>query len=492
MVQDAFKEAAPIAGIDPKSQFRMYLPAIRQAFISGSKDAIPEDFAREMTRVGITPKNQLIRDPNILMAKYFSALINHQSGFIPALNEFKQSLVDNISGTKDPTTGKATGGFNGTSLEPAIPSFQTKMMDYVNQIHGYKTNDDNLYAAGSKIAQRLGLGTPSLNSVINFMAAGALAGKPVLAVRDFHNIMSLSFISFGQEFTRRAFAASLDSKYIQWMKDNNKLPESMSRSIIDPMVDESQLIPNNGLIQKTLHKGFALSGQQLSYEHANAGVYKASMEMAEKYFDQLRKNDINKDEAFDKLGISSNYGPGVVNQIDDLLKSGKADKAADLYAQANMRFLSQVYGLHNNPIGWNTTFGRLLSQWGSWSANATQAALDQATRGSKMQIARKLTRWGMVNAATVGVGSAMGFNLNSWAVSNPLTVLPTTGPVVNMIGDMANSYNQGKNAGGILFDDALNFVPYSQAAGDWVKGLDQIGQGNLLQGLFKMGGGRIQ
>lgn len=474
--RDAFKRLAKVAGIDEKAQLQMYLPALVRRVASGGTGPIPEDFAREMTRAGITPKNIQIRDPNQLINKYFVSVINQKSGFNAALNEFSDAVGDQVQALK------------GTDLESAIPQLGDKFTKYVNEVSGHKTIEDNLSEVGKQIATKLGFKTIEPNSVLNLMALGSIAGRPMLAVRDYHNIAGMSYVSMGHEFTGLFLTKSVNPEYVQELKKNNILPQTQVRSIIDPAADESALISSRGIVSQWASKAFNISGQEFAYEHANAGIYKASMSMAEKYFELLRKKEITKEQAYDKMGISSNYGPGLIKQIDGYLQKGDTPAAADLYAQANMRFLSHVYGFHNNPEGWNSNFGRLLSQWGSWNANASQSTIDQFTRGTKMQIAAKALRMGTFNAATLAAGSALGWNLKSWTVSNPMNMWPTTGPLIGLTGTMADDWDQSKMSYKVLRNEMLGFVPYGRAAMGWARGLDQIGQGRLLTGLGVMAG----
>lgn len=479
MVKNVFKQAGDVAGIQDASQYQMYLPALVRRYAVGVGDLnIPDGFAREMTRAGITPKNVLIRDPQVLMNKYFVATVNHLSGYNDAVSEFQDNLKQELGNIKgaDPR------------LEAFVPTLSAKLDQYVRLVAGYKTLDDNLYSAGTRVGKELGLRTPDFNSIMSLQALGTLALKPALAVRDYLNIMGLAYGSFGHEFTEKAFTKSVSPKYVQAMIDKNLMPDSGTRSYLDPGVDETSLIQGDPRLKEWANAGFKLSGQEFSYQHANAGIYQGGMEMAEKYFGQLKDGKISKDQAFNKLGISSNYGPGLIKQIDNHLVNGRPDLAADLYAQANMRYLSHVYGFHNNPLGWDSKTGRLLSQWGSWSANAANTMIDQVVRGNKLQIAGKLSRIAAFNMAMTGVGAALGFNLRSWQVSNPLTVWPNVGPITGIPGNVADAYEQGKAVSGTLENEFMGFVPYAGAAKNWVKSLDLVGQGQMLQGLGKFFG----
>lgn len=482
MIQDFFKQAAPIAGIDPKAQFQVYLPTIVRK-IAGSFNGdlnMNVDFAHEMSRLGISPRGELIRDPSQLISKYWTALVNHKSGFYDAVTDFKDEIDKEIE------------GFKGTKLESSTNSFSSKMDQYTRQVYGYPDPNDALSKSMNQLAASMGAKTLSQNSVLNLMSLGLIAGRPALAVRDFLNIWGLAWSSFGNEFTSKFLSNSVDPDYVKALKDKNILPNSASAGMIDPSIDESSIIPGNGKFQQIIKswsdKGFKISGQEFSYEHANAGIFQTSMDMAEKYFEQIRSKEITKAEAFDKMGITGNYGSGMISQIDDLLTQGKTDKAAELYGKANMRYLSHVYGFHNNPIGWQSGWGRLLSQYGSWSANASQTYLDQMTRGSKSQIAGKIARIAMFNQAIVGAGNASGLNLNSWRVSNPMTVWPGTGPLVNMWSDAADKSDKGEGIPSILMKDAAGFLPYAHAAKGWLRGLDALSNGNIAQGIGGLAG----
>lgn len=474
MVRSVLKQAADVAGIDDKATYQMYLPSLIRRYAVGNGDlTIPEGFAREMSRVGITPKNVLIRDPNELLNKYFVATVNHLSGFNDKVREFQDNIKQNLDALK------------GTKIEGMIPTLSATLDQYTRTVSGYKSVDDNLLSAGRRVGAALGLKNIDINSVISLQALGSLALKPALATRDFLNVMGQTYASFGREFTQKAFADAISAEFVKWMKDHNLLPNSSTRALLDPGVDTNDMIQGNATLRKAANFGFNISGQEFAYEHANAGLYKAGMEMAEKYFDQLRRGVITKDQAFDKLSISSNFGPGLVKQIDNLLTEGRPDRAADLYSQSVMRFVSHVYGFHNNPMGWETNFGRLLSQWGSWSANATNSMIDTMTRGSKMQIAGKLSRTALFNLAMTTAGASLGFNLKSWTIYNPMNILPNVGPVASLPGDISSAYNQGKPISSELTRDLMGFMPYYGAASNWVKSLDLVGQGQFIQGLGK-------
>lgn len=477
-IDDWFKQVAPIAGIDPKAQFQMYLPSILNKVAGGSSKELgmmPEEFARELSRTGITPRNELIRDPNILVSKYFTAVLNHKTGFNESVNEFQNNLK---------TEYEKIAQSKSEALQKVLPSFQAKMGDYVNEVRGAPDTHESLLKSVRQMGAALGIKTPDVNSVISLMSLGSIAGRPALAVRDYHNILGNAYTSFGHEFSQHFVADAINPEYLDALKEKNILGVKTVKSQIDPGIDESLLLPNEGWVKRWADKGYKIGGQEFTYEHTNAAIYAASMKMAEKYFGQLAKGEITKDEAFDKLGITANHGPGIIQQIDNLLERD-AGAAADFYGQANMRFLSHIYGFHNNPAGWNSSFGRLLGQWGSWNTNATSTMFDQYTRGTKSQIAGKMLRGGIYNAATVSVGAGLGFNLAGWTVGNPLVTLPTAGPIVNMMTDIQNQYKMGHPISKTLENDMLTFIPYGRFAEGWVKGLDMIGQGQTIAGLGK-------
>lgn len=480
-IHDWFRQVAPEIGIDPKASTAAQLPSLHRYIIGNQGEAtVDPDFAQEMTKVGINPRNELTRDPNQLIAKYWTALLNHKSGINDAIDQFQKTTTDELN------------KLVGTPMEGNIKGIQEKIDQHVKEIQGYPTVDDQLGKSMGLFAKHLGIPMLNPGSVLSWMSLGTLAGRPVLAMRDFHNVMNQSYIAFGTEFVKEAFNSSISSENIQKLKDQNILPDKQSGSMIDPARNEGELIPGTNRVQRMGDAGFRLSGQEASYEHANTGVYLGSMRMAEKYFGKMQRGEMTKDKAYDKLGISSNYGPGLIKQIDDLVSSGKLDKAADLYSQANMRYVSHIYGYNNNPIGWKSNFGRYLSQWGSYSANATGTFVDQISTGSKLQIARKASRALIAGGATLAVGHALGFNLSSWLVGNPLTVLPTAGPVVSMWQDYGEDVMQGKlPLTGMMLKESQMFIPYGKAAVGWIDALDQIGQGQLLKGIWKAGGGSV-
>lgn len=477
-VNTNFGQLANLMDIDPAARFQMYLPSIVRQFASGyGNGAIPEGFAREMARVGITPKNVLLRDPNKLLVKYFVASLNEKSGFNEALTKFQNGVNTNTQLLLNKPELTRTGG-----------TFAAKMNDYINQVRGYKTVDDNLWNAIKEVAGNLGIKTFDTNSILNLASLGSIAGRPALAARDYLNAIMQTNNHFGPELTKEVFSKSISPKNLRWMKDNNILADKSSAQIIDPGADESVMLNTNSAIRNWSTNAFNISGQEFVYEHTAAGIYQGSMNLAEKYFKQLQDKKITKGQAFDKLGITSNYGNGLISQINDHLVNGRPDLAAKLYSESNMRLLSAIYGFHNNPIGWNTTFGRLMSQWGSWSANASQGMIDLASRGNKWQISKKIARAGVSNLALVLAGQKLGFNLLSWTVDNPMNVWPTTGPLAGLSGTMADDYNRGRGMGSILWNEGMGFVPYARAFHDWYQGLQMVGYGNIITGLGRTSG----
>jgi hypothetical protein len=472
-VSDWMDKASRILNIPAEES---YLPSIINAVAGGADSKIPIEMAKELARTGLTPSGSLIRDPNMLIARYHAAIINHKVGYNEAVNKWEA----NVHGQLD--------GLMGSDREPIAKNLKAVMSDYARIMRGQPNMEDALHNGARRIADKLGISSPSANSVMSAMSLSSIALRPALALRDFYNVMGESYISFGHEFTKDFLANSTSDAVIKDMKRRNLLPESSTRQFVDPAASGDLL--SQGRIGQQLRKqselAFELSGQESAYEHANASIYRTSLNMAEKYLGKLQRNEVDKKTAYDKMGISSNYGPGLIKQIDDLVSQGKVAEAADLYGQANMRYISHVYGFYNNPTGWQSNFGRMMGQWGSWSANASSTMIDQFSKGTAKQIAGKVLRTGMFNKATTMVGAGLGLNLVSWQVSNPMNILPTEGPIPQVFGRMKEDYEfNNLGYGSILKNFADGFIPYYSFAKGWYDGMTRMGRGDILQGTVR-------
>jgi hypothetical protein len=464
---DYYKDAFQFTSIDPSRQISGYLPDIvLHNAVDGRGSNINPLFARELTRVGITPKNLTEQNPLVAARAYHYGLINHASGFTQMVSKAQKLANDNV---------EALGKHEDPKVAAYKDAVQSMVNRHIDDVMGRKDPTEFLSEISDAVTQKLmGKMQPDIGSVMELFSLSKIALRFGLSVRDGVSALGRVYSSLGHDFAKEAFYGSLDNKYLEDLHTKGVFGAQDLQTILNPTSD-IKLLDRQSMLGKVAGAGFKVSGQEMVYNRSLAGIYKATMKIGGKVLKQLKNNEIDKDEAYDKLGLH-NYGPAVTQIFDNYVSSGKPDVALDFLGQMHGRTMSTVFGNNNNPIGWNSKVGKLLSQYGYWSTNASNTLLESATYGTKKQIAGRVLRTGIAMGAISAAGNKLGVDLHTWMFANPFEVLPGTGPLANVVRDTYRTYGKDPNMfkasmhtiGGIAGD----FVPFTNAYTDWKRAYD--------------------
>lgn len=483
-LDDYFKSAFSEAGISDKRQISGYLPHIESGEIFNSPETVNVEFARALTRF-LNDGSSLERNPIKLVMTYHRQLINHLSGFNETMAQVEKSFELNSEVIKQ---------------DPRLYPATKKVQQYIDNVKGIPDIDDQLAKGADGFFKRMGLKNPNPNSVLALYSLGQIAARPALAARDITQAYITANAAFGSEFANKIFGDGISDEYLKGLETANVITKSKSNveslqqagtipkmqvgQLIDPESKFTELQSASStaskVFNKTVETGYKLGMQDLIYNKILAGAYKATFEIGGKAMDKFTKGEITEEQLVKVLKLEA-HNPTVQKIVLDYAKAGKTGEALDFLGKWNGRYISNIFGFNNNPVGWKSNFGRILGQYGSWGANQGNVLLDMASRGSKGEITGRLLRMGIMNTALVTAGYTAGVDLKNWVTGNPFTTLPGIGPVAEMAVDLPKEWYRNGSDGMVkaVTRDAKGFIPFYKAWGDWNESYDLLSKGHM-------------
>lgn len=467
-LQTFHQEALQRGAVDPTVKINGSLPDIQihQALgFDGSN--IKPSFGETLAKAAIVPEG-VERNPVIQANRYIYSFLQSASGFADGITNVQKEFNDNIKALKSDVDING----NPTSRSKVANNLETKFKEYLDDVRGIPNNNDQIGKLFASIGKQMGV-TINPNSVFglfrpvamtNLFSMAQLALRPALAARDLHNAYLQAGTRFGWDFANRAFMGGLETKQMDLLQDRGAIPHTDNAAISNPQ-GIKDLVNRESAIGKGASLGFKYSGQEGVYNRSLAGIWIATNEDVMKNLKDLKSNVIDKETAYKNLKLSA-QSPTVQRVFDDLVQAGKPTEAADFLGRYRGRELSNIFGNNNNPAGWKSTFGRVMGQYGSYSANAMNTYLDNISRGSYSDIAGRVMRGGIGYGVTAAAGAATGLNLNSWQIAQPWHNIVNPGPLTEMAGDISKTIDQQGLAAGVA-KLGSDFIPYSRALKGW-------------------------
>lgn len=428
-LEQFFKDAAPVFGIAPEHMLANYMTHARlyakgdisgalNFFDTGNSSGNKEFYAR-MVRTGEVDAYEL--DPIRAAQRYIKAGFDAKM-FQDTLDQAKKDL--NVELLKVP--------------DDAQKEIKRVTERYLSDLQGNP-------GAGSKFTQvavdhftnslGLNLSLDVRKNVVNTISAtfeaAAQGFRIVAGIRDFYTGVSLYYARFGTVRTARMLKmglTGLDEMTRHSLATEGITPTLSPVAFSTPTEFTSTVLGRStGLFGKALRGvadvGLKLSGQKDVYAVMHAGAYLDTWSMVGEQMRRYNKGEITLPEAYKNLSLESYHAP-VANAFHDLIKAGKYDEAAQFLGRNTGSEQVGVFGLGNNPGGWNTNIGRIAGQFGSWSMWYRAHVMQMVSRGSYGYRAASVARLAATQAALAGVGSALGINFASWYLSGPSVADP--------------------------------------------------------------------
>lgn len=495
MLDKFYDMGADTFGISQNARIKGYIPHIKTAEAVGynpwANGGVNTDFAHEFTRMGIMKNNLLLRDAPQLAYRYMKAGFNTVK-----IMPDGSSFMDGIDQAKKYVDQTTQNNLSNPAAMKVINPASGLVYDHISNVQGIPDIDVQLDNALDKFQKAILPGVKNMTLWYR-MATQGFRGK--LAVRDLTNIMNNLFINHGTEFATKVLNSSTSAKYANDLVAKNILPNTSGLSMMYP---DEDLAEGSQRLQKNANFAFTSSGQHLIYTRIAAGIYKTTYQMVSNLSSDLIASISKKADTYLKLGIDKLQVPDQIS-FDNLIQAGKIPEAADLLARINIKSNANVYSLHNNPLKWNGSWGKILGMSGSWGANEAQTLGNAMMRGTNGSRLGATIRYGASQAALYTAGTALGLNMRNWLIS-PFNLFGT-GPLVGNAenaqqtasGLMSNDFKQQSDAiekvkkyVPFSSDDAIAhvYLPYSYAAQDWVQMLEMLNKDYGVSSLSQVAG----
>lgn len=506
MIDAFYNQAGDIFGIDKKARISGYLPHAKIAVATGYNpwaevgSKVKDGFARELTRIGLTPDASLERNPvqltrNYLMAGVRTAgVLPDGKSFISHINEAQKVIVElnEKYGSKE-INGKPNPDYNPQKLKQIAPYLEL-VNEHIADMNGVPDHSVRLGKAAGELS-KVFTGDASKGAIL-FTHAAFLGGRLGLTLRDVVNAATNSYMLYGTEFTAKAFGRSFSKEYVTELVEKGILTK---QDALDIMMPGETIESALSRITKVGNSTMKWNGQALVHMQVTGGIYKASVEAVLEHSQKLLESKESKQKAYTKLKIQT-MEEVWQREFDKLIDAGKSAEAADLLGRYRVKQIVNVYGANNNPIGWNTTAGRLLGQFGSWGANEAQTVGSALLRGTPEQRIAAGLRLAAANAVIGTVGYYTGLNLFRWMVS-PFGLFGV-GPLVQNVLDIQDDINAlastspagqreaRKNLMRFVPHDEFSlgqmYIPYSYMVQDFVTGMNMLNNDFGVVGMGRM------
>ena len=472
-----YENAAVVYGIDSKARLNGYLPHIKIAKATGHNvlGSVGDDFVNEMARFGITPDNELLRNPIDIAYRYILAGGRVKSGYATAIKNASLAAKEELDKLS-------------VSNPEAFRGIQDRVVHHIEDMRGIPSPDKSLSDASNKLLKHLGIKTPATTSVIAIADTAFQGFRLVMGLRDIHSAIGFTYAKYGAKFTGKVFASALskDEKSfkleVEKLIEQGAIPKVEGIDIVNP---QDLFNYRESATAKIAELGLKWSGQKLVYTGTLMGVYKATVSEVADNLNKIVRKEISKEQAYKNIALS-NHPPAVQAEFDKLVSDGDIEGASRFLGRWRGKEIANHFGNNNNPIGWNNQFGRIAGQYLSWSLNAIQTTADMASRGTRAERAVRMLRYTAFQAATIYAGYQVGMDLANW-VTSPIGLIPKPGPIVTtamkiaegagMLSTNEDTYNRAKYALNSLIPHSKStigqiYIPYSMAAQDLVQAYD--------------------
>lgn len=393
------------------------------------------------------------------------------------------------------------------------------MENYLDDIRGFPGAGDTFaQEAIDKLGDILGfLKDPDLrrqwvNGLIAVTHAATIGARPVMG---FFHLMTGAMVSVAGrdlEYTERVFKQGAYARSHPEIMD--EIRKAGALSTISPISNFSSTEyaleeARSARFTRALEKGsevlFKLTGLPNVFEMLSAGHYLATKADALNALTRLGRKDITWGEVAKKTFLNR-YDDPIIRRFTELAKAGKTEEAASYLGTQAVDDLIGRFGNANHPYKWGTNWGRLLGQFGNWPIWLRSTVTRLASRGTVGERLGAIAKLSAMSWAGVQVGNALGIDLSRMNYVEGFSWWG--GPLEGIAEDLRDwmhgtgyTSEAGKrrlirllpwhtDADGNTSLTPSIFVPASFAIDNIVHGLNDISEGNIVQGAWEMAGGR--
>lgn len=380
-----------------------------QAYLRQPGRNASAEFVNGMIRTG--ESGAYSRDPIATTAKYISGFFNAMkiegTSFNIMLDRARQYVKENLQEGTIPRRVSEDFLSSVSGHPPAASRWTEKVVGKFFGEIGIK------FIGGLKVKDLV-------DSYLAITHTAFIAYRPGLAGRDLMQFTFSYYARNGTQRTARALQLAHESRgeIAAQMRADGDLP---TIGITEFQTPEELLSSTLGrglkkgpeMLRRMAENGLTYSGQRHAYEHVYRGTLLESREFYGNALAEMVKNGTSREVLYKKIGLRT--FPRVIQaEFDRLVGLGQFKDATNLLSRQMAREIVGEYGMGTSPWGWNTNVGRLATQYGQWSANASAMVLAGLTRGTKAQRMAYATRLAMTQAALFTTGRVFGVNLSRW------------------------------------------------------------------------------
>jgi len=129
-----------------------------------------------------------------------------------------------------------------------------------------------------------------------------------------------------------------------------------------------------------------------------------------------------RDEFIENSGIDFFHPVLIKNEVLPLLKAKDINSLAERMGKHLSENTQWIYRRANAPVAFKGKTGRLVGQFGTWSAWYVDYMKSLATKGNKKNIAKRLATWGIVNTGIDQIGKEVfGVDLRRYLFAGPFS-----------------------------------------------------------------------
>jgi len=409
-----------------------------------SKPQMPdaqEKFVSDMIRTGEIDIYE--KDPLKSLERYVTAGFKTRD-FYPTWNKAKKALEEQVTGNKKGLDGSDIKDENGKVIpnvtdQNARVGIQKRVDSYLGELRGY--GDESVRFVESVVDQlhkNLGITVEksfrdrAITRILMVNESAAQGFKMSAGIRDYTSFLQNYFIRFGQKRMITAQKFWGDIEVINHLERTGEIGTLTLEELSVPGAVPGKIATGMTAFMEASFKG---SLQKDAYKFAHGAAYIETWTHTGQLLNRVAKGEIDKFKAYKEIKLDS-YSLPVAEEFDRILRTGGADKidqASRFLARNTGAETAGLYGAANHPEGWQTNFGRLAGQFGTWAVHQASMVRQNLTRGTKAEIGARMLRFAIAQGAFKVAGNALGYNFNKWMLT-PGALMAPGGVMVGLYG----------------------------------------------------------
>jgi hypothetical protein len=318
------------------------------------------------------------------------------------------------------------------------------------------------------------------DTVQNLVSSSLLGARPVMAIRDFGDVIQKYNVFHGPARVKRLLqqmGKGVSVETYNTLVDIGAIVDADYKEIYNPTTAAKKPTWLNKTSSELAQVAFETSYQPQMFKKLQVAIYLESREFTRQLLNDVLTDKTTKAKAYEKLFMNS-WDDATKQYFDDLVTGGHVEKAAHYLAVNETQRSAGIAGMGNAPQGAGTVPGRIWNQMGMWTISNRSIFARMLSRGTPAEVMRSRIRWAMGNAAVAATGLAFGFNMTRW-YTTPISFIPTGGPLIDAAKTVSSVMSAYSPTGGEaqrnfalkqLQQSALMPVPFGYAARGMYRG----------------------